>query len=188
LGGELAKAAFDNGFEEYGIDILTRYYQMISDKGETYLWYFPDGAPSSAETSTSPEATPTDGWGSSAMLYALIQGLAGVEDKHKLFEKAQISPRWLAAEILEAEVQVCYENTNASIGYNIKYKEDTVQLEITCLQSELFFHVLLPDNSTVKNVKINGKDVNFSIASIEKSKYVDFEGRVEGGAEIKIGL
>ena len=35
---------------------------------------------SSVEASTSPEAQPTDGWGSSAMLWALVSGLAGIED------------------------------------------------------------------------------------------------------------
>jgi len=97
VGGELAKAAFDHGFEEYGVDILKRYYDLISSSGETYLWYFPDGSPSSAKTSTSPEATPTDGWGSSAMLYGFLEGLAGVEDRLRLFEKARLSPRWPAA-------------------------------------------------------------------------------------------
>ena len=81
VGGELAKAAFDHGFEEYGVDILKRYHSLVSEKGESYLWYFPDGTPASVETSTSPEAEPTDGWGSSAVLYALIAGLAGVEDE-----------------------------------------------------------------------------------------------------------
>ena len=63
VGGELAKAALENGFEEYGVSILNQYYTMISVKGESYLWYFPDGRHSTTETSTSPDAMPTDGWG-----------------------------------------------------------------------------------------------------------------------------
>jgi hypothetical protein len=66
VGGELAKATFEHGFESYGVDILLRYAQMISESNATYLWYFPDGRPCTAEESTSPEASPTDGWGSSA--------------------------------------------------------------------------------------------------------------------------
>ncbi|MGD8362945.1 MAG: hypothetical protein PVJ04_16075, partial [Gemmatimonadota bacterium] len=37
VGGELAKAAFDHGFEDYGVDILTRYHALISEKQESYL-------------------------------------------------------------------------------------------------------------------------------------------------------
>ena len=66
VGGELAKAAFEHGWENYGLQQLEKYRAMIAERGETYLWYFPDGTPASIETSTSPDAMPTDGWGSSA--------------------------------------------------------------------------------------------------------------------------
>ena len=115
VGGELAMAAFNHGFETYGVEILKKYYHLISEKNETFLWYSPDGTPCSEENSTSPEAMPTDGWGSSAMAWALIEGLAGIEDKLKQFEKIRLSPRWLAAGITEAEVGVGYQATG--IGY-----------------------------------------------------------------------
>ena len=79
VGGELARAAFEHGFESYGVEQLLR-YEELSAGNETYLWYFPDGRHATKETSTSPEAYPTDGWGASAMLYALMEGLAGVVD------------------------------------------------------------------------------------------------------------
>ena len=44
VGGELARAAFEHGFEAYGADILARYYALVAAKGETYLWYFPGRA------------------------------------------------------------------------------------------------------------------------------------------------
>ena len=60
VGGQLAKTAFNNGFPSYGVDILQRYYKMISESGEAYLWYFPDGRHATKEESTSPEAFATD--------------------------------------------------------------------------------------------------------------------------------
>ena len=83
VGGELARAAFEHGYESYGVAILRQYAEMVSRDKATYLWYFPDGRNSTAEASTSPEALPTDGWGSGAMAYALIEGLAGVVDRQK---------------------------------------------------------------------------------------------------------
>ncbi|MCX6227467.1 MAG: hypothetical protein NTV01_22485 [Bacteroidia bacterium] len=124
-GAELAKAAFEHGFEEYGVSILKQYYKLISEKNETFLWYSPDGTPCSVENSTSPEAMPTDGWGSSAMAWALIEGLAGIEDRLKRFEKIRLSPRWLAAGITEAEVGVGYQvpafagMTEKGVGYQV---------------------------------------------------------------------
>ena len=92
VGGELARAAFEHGFERYGVDTLEQYRAMIEASGETYLWYFPDGTASSVDTSTSPDATPTDGWGSSAMLYAFVEGLCGIEDRGALVPRGPVRP------------------------------------------------------------------------------------------------
>ena len=122
VGGELAKAAFDNGREAYGADILKRYYDMVSKSGETYLWYFPDGTPASVEKSTSPDAQPTDAWGSSAMLYALVEGLAGVTDLESGFRKVRLSPRWREAGVDRAEVEVSYGASGRKIAYRYEVK------------------------------------------------------------------
>lgn len=188
VGGELAKAAFDHGFEDYGVDILNRYYDMISETGETYLWYFPDGTPSSAESSTSPEATSSDGWDSSTMLYGFLEGLAGIEDRFKLFRKTRIAPRWLAAGVREADVQVCYENSGAAIGYSFKHERDQIYLEIYSPRSDVLFHVLLPVNSVVQSVSADGKRIEHQKIEVEKSSYVDFALEISEAASIRIIL
>ena len=187
-GGELARAAFEHGFEWYGVDILKRYYRLIAQSGETYLWYFPDGRPSTVETSTSPEAMPTDGWGSSAMLYALVEGLAGVQDRHKLFEKLWLSPRWPAAGISEADVEVGYDSSGARLRYNYHLDGEFLTLAVETSRADVNFHLLLPDEKTVTNVTIDGKIVNFELQTIEKSRYVDFEMTIREKASIRIHL
>ena len=188
VGGELAKAAFDHGFEEYGVDILRRYYEMINRSKETYLWYFPDGTPSSRETSTSPEATPTDGWGSSAMLYALFEGLAGVEDRLKLFEKIKLSPRWTAAGVNEAEVRMCYANSGAEVGYSYKIKADCLYFDVECQRSELDFHVLLPKRTAAKIVLVDGAEIEFESSQVENSLYIDFCLSAAGKTSVEIRM
>lgn len=188
VGGELAKASFAHGFETYGVSILKRYYDMIATTEKTYLWYFPDGTPSSVETSTSPEATPTDGWGASAMLFAFLEGLAGVEDKLKLYRKSRISPRWLAARVNEAEVQISYENSGSTIGYSFKYKDGQIFLEAHSQQPDILFHVLLPENSSAKSVSVNGRKIEYANVQIEQSSYVDFEVKIPKETKIKIEL
>ena len=186
VGGELAKAALDHGFEEYGIDILKQYYKLVSETGETFLWYFPDGSASSIETSTSPDATPTDGWGSSAMLYAFVEGLAGIEDTFKLYQKAKISPRWTAAGVSEAQVDVSYASSETGIGYTYLLKNDSLELNVTALNSDLDFHVLLPKNKSCKNVTAGKKNVSFSVSTCENSNYVDFTSTVQEQKQIVI--
>lgn len=156
VGGELALAALNNGFERFGIDILRQYYRMISEKGETYLWYFPDGAHSSVETSTSPDATPTDGWGSGTMLYALVEGLAGVKDNFKQFNKILLTPRWEAAGVKQAEVEIEYPASGKFVRYNYRNSGNIIKLTIEGAPEVIDLELYLPENAKVKDVETEG--------------------------------
>jgi len=186
VGGELAKAALDHGFEEYGVDILRRYHSLIAEKGESYLWYFPDGTPASVETSTSPEAEPTDGWGSSAMLYALIGGLAGVEDEGAGFDRLRVSPRWPAAGVEEAEVRTSYASTGSRFGYNYRLNASGIEMIADAGAADARFHVLLPVGARPRAVRVAGAESAYEVVSVRKSRYVDFAAQVRGDVKIEI--
>ncbi|HMB91892.1 MAG TPA: hypothetical protein VKP65_13650 [Rhodothermales bacterium] len=188
VGGELARAAFSHGFEQYGVSILDQYREMIAESGETYLWYFPDGTASTEETSTSPEATPTDGWGSSAMLYAFVEGLCGIEDRGHSYRHVRCSPRWAATDEVEATVQVGYAASGATFGY--RYAHDaaakTLSLAVEAEQSQVQMHVLLPEGCHAVSVTWNGKPMPFMASQVEQSKYVDIEGGVSKQAMVEV--
>ena len=186
VGGELAKAAFDHGFEEYGVNILERYHELISESGETYLWYFPDGTPASVETSTSPDAAPTDGWGSSAMLWALVSGLAGVEDTGKNFDSIRLSPRWPAASVRDAQVRVAYENSGKSFAYEYRCGDEGIEIVVVSSGCDAHFHVLLPSDVEPGLVSVDGEDVPSETVVVECSRYVDFSARVSGEVGISV--
>jgi hypothetical protein len=178
VGGELARAAFEHGFETYGVDILRRYYEMISSRGETYLWYHPDGRPCSVETSTSPEAQPTDGWGSSAMAWALIEGLAGVVDAGRTLDAVRLSPRWAAAGVDRAEVQVGYEASGAVLRYAYSRESERIALRVSGEPRAIALHLLLPSGTAASSVSAAGRSVPFDIVTVESSTYVDVDARV----------
>ncbi len=178
VGGELAKAAFESGYENYGVDILLRYYQLIEQHNGSWLWYFPDGSPSTAEASTSPEATSTDGWGSTAMLHALISGLAGIEDQSKQFKNIRLAPRWLAANTNRAHVKLSYPSSAASIEYEYEYLPDNIKLKVRSPGSLASIHLLLPEAASVTKVEINSEPIRFTRETIGESKYVNFTTRI----------
>lgn len=171
VGGELALAALNNGFEKFGIDILMQYYRMIAEKGETYLWYFPDGAHSSVETSTSPDATPTDGWGSGAMLYALIEGLAGVKDNYKQFKKIRLSPRWEAAGVKKAEVEIGYPASGTSVRYNYINNGKEITLTINGDPEIIDLELYLPGNTRAVKVVIDAATCDDTGEQVPEGKY-----------------
>jgi len=187
VGGELARAAFEHGREAYGVAILRQYHEMIAARGETYLWYFPDGTPASVETSTSPEAEPTDGWGSSAMLWALVEGLAGVVDRSCLFRDVRLSPRWAAAGVSEAEVRVGYAASGVSFGYRYRERGGRIRIEVEGPEAEIGFRVLLPEGARAERVLADGgKGIDHRETSVEESRYAVFRGTGSGGYEVRL--
>ena len=185
VGGELARAAFEHGFEAYGLSILQQYARMIQETGATYLWYFPNGTPSSEKTSTSPEATPTDGWGSSAMLFAFMEGLVGVVDADYLFRKVRLSPRWCITSIHQAQVQVKYGASEGYLRYDFQYDSEQCRL-IVDGDGEIQLHLLLPDGKRAKKVRVDNIALTFQNVSVESSSYVDAEFCINGRATLDV--
>ncbi len=189
-GGELALAAFENGFEEYGVEILRQYKQMIEETGETYLWYFPDGTPSTVETSTSPDALPTDGWGSSAMLYGFIEGLCGIKDVSHSFNEVLLSPRWLSAGQKEAKVHLSYPASSATFGYEYNYEEKQKRIHLMIMGSESMvqLHLLIPPDRQLDHLEIDGKAMSGKEITIQTSRYVDVDFEVKNQTEVIVQL
>ncbi len=187
VGGELAKAALENGHEKYGVSILEKYRKLIESSGETYLWYFPDGTASTVETSTSPDAMPTDGWGSSAMLWALAEGLAGVIDKDVCFKKVHLAPRWIAADEKNAHVRISYPASSASFEYKYALDEESNSIIIDVKsESELSVHLMLPYGTRPVGVSVGSHSADFTESTVGDSSYVDFQARSRGPKFINV--
>lgn len=188
VGGEISRAAFEHGFEEYGYQTLEQYRQMIAEHGATYLWYLPSGEPSSEENSTSPEAMPTDGWGSSAMLYAFVEGLAGIEDMEHSFRKVRCSPRWLSANEDEASIKIGYASSQATFGYQYAHlKADSkIKLVLEAENSDVLLNLLLPDGAKCIGLTWNGANTDFEMVRVQNSPYVVSKNKVNKQAEVEI--
>jgi hypothetical protein len=178
VGGELARGAFRYGYESYGFDILYRYDELIRRTGATYLWYFPTGGIAPAN-----EFLPTDGWGSSAMLGALVEGAAGIEDLGRTYSAASISPRWLAAprdSVREAYAVARYAASGGYAAYTWRYEpaarkgvEGRISVEATGSGETTRVRVLLPPEAReVRGVLLNGQPVAPRLETVGTSRYV----------------
>ena len=186
VGGELARAALEHGREAYGLAQLARYEEMTRGNA-TYLWYFPDGRPSTIETSTSPDASPTDGWGSSAMLSALIEGLAGIVDTSSLYRRVRLSPRWVAAGCDDAEIEVSYAASGA--GLSCAWAHDAAARTIVLRlrgRSDVSLHLMLPPGARARSLRVQGRSVPVKNTRVEESAYADGRFRLNGRAEITV--
>jgi hypothetical protein len=171
VGGELARGTFRYGFEQYGVDILKRYRQLLDRTGGSYLWYHPDGQPGIG----TPETLSTDGWGSAAMLNALTEGLAGVEDAGKLYQQVRLSPRWASTDRSSARVTLGYGASDAYFSYSWQRQADGgITLTWGGRETrEIHLHLLLPPGMAPKQALLDGKALPFSLVRVGDSVYMD---------------
>lgn len=179
VGGELARGAFRFGYEEYGFDILRRYYDLVKRTNASYLWYHPTGG-----VSIAPDFLPTDGWGASAMLGALMEGAAGVEEGGVRYSNVTLSPRWTVAAaagrpVASAYVVARYAASEGYVAYRWHYDPPAdrapaaLRLEATGSGSAMRLRLLLPGGvRDVSSVTLNGQSVAAQIERIGDSRYV----------------
>jgi hypothetical protein len=170
VGGELARGAFGVGAERYGFDILARYRFLIGDTNASYLWYYPAGNPGKS----GPETLPSDGWGASAMLAALIEGAAGIEDQDTRYQNVRLSPRWPAtANVSTALVVARYAASDGYVAYRWRRMASGLTLDFTGSGSRVTLRLLLPEAiSRVALVTLDGRRQPIKLDQVFGSRYV----------------
>ncbi len=180
VGGELAKAALQHGFEAYGVDILNRMLVLVrKHNGDLPVAYKPDG--------TVDEGIP-DNWGQAAVMSALIEGLAGVVDKSQLFRAVEISPRWLAAGRDDAELTVAYGPSGKSVSYYYTHNKasNTITLRFSGDPQLYTVRLLLPPAKKQASAKLDGQKAITDIDKIENSYYAVVKGITKGKHELVV--
>ena len=113
-----------------------------------------------------------DNWGAAAVVYALIEGLAGVVDKGVAFEKALLAPRWSAAGENRVSATIKYESSKGYVAYKYLMEEDELSISFTGTASTTDLQILLPDDIGVKAVYLDGTEVPASLIKVESSTYL----------------
>ena len=181
VGGELAHAAFEHGMEEYAVDILRRYHNLLADNyNESYLWYHADGTPGRSSSGTHP----FDGWGSSAMLYAFMEGLVGVVDTHKMLDKIRFSPRWIFTECSHVEANIAYPAGGVLFNYVYDHKSGTISIVISGAAKDIEFHIPVPSGHYPTEVTVNGENIDFADNKLENSHYADFHQNISSSISV----
>jgi hypothetical protein len=183
VGGELARGAFSYGSESYAFDILRRYAALTRLTGASYLWYYPDGRPGIS----GPDTISTDGWGSGAMLAALIEGAAGVNDQQSRFRDLILTPRWAADPVFRQVRAVArYAASDGYVAYTWQLEERAIRLSLSSSAEQSYVRVLLPtDAPETIQVTLNGVAQPVTISTNTKSRYVNLPVE-SGSAEVLV--
>ena len=164
--GELAKAAFQNGYEEYGWDILCRIRNMIVSDGEVHFLYDP-------KTGENMSGGPS-GWGSAAIIDAIDAGLAGIVDGDVCYKVLDFSPRWAVTGINEVRYITGYESSKRLIQTDFFMNDNSMIYQISCPSHLINCHILLPKGKICNKVFIDNINVQFAVSKVKESTYIDF--------------
>jgi len=184
VAGELAKAAFHHGFEQYGADILDRVNGLLQEHWEAHKgktdrarrFKFPCTYKPSGEVS---HGIP-DNWAQAAVASSMMEGLCGLRDDSVCFREARIEPRWTAAGVAKAAATARYAASDGYVACRFHHEPAAARIELAATGSgrRFHFHVLLPAGTKAKEVTYRGEPVLFENSAVEQSPYADF--RLDG--------
>ncbi len=175
--GELAKAAFNNGYEKYGWDILSRFIDLVERDGDTYFLYYPDSKPQ-------PDLGPSS-WGAAALLSAVDEGLAGIVDADCGYNVIHFSPKFPVTPYTELRYFTGYEKTDVTVDVKYILTEKGMRYDIKSPAKRVHAHILVPIGKSVSKIFVNGKTQSFETSQIGTSLYVDFVSVAKGNLSIE---
>ncbi|MBO5105705.1 MAG: hypothetical protein J6C29_02290 [Clostridia bacterium] len=167
LAGELAKGAFRYGYEKYGYEILKRLQAMHRKYRELGFLYNPE---TGADLSGGP-----NGWGAAAVLDAIDNGFAGIEDADVLMNKINLSPRFVLDDATEKRYYTGYDVSDVLVELEYKKQGNKIIYALTSPAKEVNCHILLPENTSPASVNLDGEQIEYKVSKIRNSTYVDFK-------------
>jgi hypothetical protein len=176
--GELARAAFNNGYENYGWDIISRFIKLVERDGNAYFLYDTDSKPQ-------PEGGPS-AWGAAALMCAVDEGLAGIVDDGVNYDKIKFSPRFTVTHYTELRYLTGYEVTHTMIDVRYILTDIGMRYDIYSPAKNISAHILLPEGKRCDYLLIDGQKSEFTVSRVGDSSYVDFDAVPNGKISIEI--
>ena len=123
-----------------------------------------------------------DNWGAAAVVYALIEGLAGIKDSGVAYDSAILAPRWESSEVKKANVSVKYEASGGYLSYMYNYdtRKEELNINFTGNAGNYSLKILLPEGKQPSGVSLDGNAIQFNISVIEDSNYLSLDHKGHG--------
>ena len=118
-----------------------------------------------------------DNWGAAAVIYAIVEGLAGMKDTGIAFNRATLAPRWEVAGVHKVKATAKYEASGGYLSYEYhKPSDNHFKIRFTGTAGQINLRLLLPENASVKKLMLDGQEqMTAKTERIEKSLYLDME-------------
>lgn len=115
-----------------------------------------------------------DNWGAAALMYALIEGLAGVVDNGVAFDRARLCPRWSAAATDHADIVVRYPASDGYLAYTYRFADPALTLVFTGAAAATDVALLLPSGRSLAGLTLDGVPTTTTVEAYGESHYACF--------------
>ena len=176
--GELAKAAFNNGYEEYGWDIIRRFMKLVERDGTSYFLYYPDSSPQ-------PHGGPS-AWGAAAFISAVDEGLAGIVDTGVNYDELLFSPKFPVTHYTELRYLTGYEVSGALVDVRYILTHEGMRYDVHSPARKIKAQLLLPAGKKCKKLLLNGTEAPFSVEKRGDSLYVGADTAADGSIRFEV--
>ena len=176
--GELAKAAFNHGYEAYGWDIIQRFMKLVKRDGDPYFLYYPDSTPQ-------PHGGPS-AWGAAAFISAIDEGLAGICDIGVNYDAIRFSPKFPVTHYTELRYLTGYEVSQKMVDVRYILTEIGMRYDVYSPAKKIDAHILLPVGKRCRTLLVNGKESTFAEEKIADSDYVNITVTANGKISFEI--
>ena len=127
-------------------------------------------------------------WSCGAVVYAMMEGMAGVYDTGRNYDAIRICPRWTASETKKVTVGAKYEESGGYVRYTYGYNGNEISIDLTSSADDRSVEVLLPSGKEIRQMYVNDREKSYDIRKIEQSDYACFTIREVGVTRIKVVL
>lgn len=176
--GELAKAALNNGYEEYGWDIISRFMGIVERDKTVYFLYYPDGTPQ-------PLGGPS-AWGSAAFISAVDEGLAGIIDAGVRYDEMIFAPKFPVTPYTELRYLTGYELNETKVDVRYILTEEGMRYDVDSPAKSIHAHILMPKSKVCTKLLVDGQEYSYTESIVGESVYIDFDIRPHGVVRIEI--
>lgn len=129
-----------------------------------------------------------ENWNAAAVLYALIEGRAGISDQSTGFSSAAISPRWAVAGPRHVRACAHYPASAGYCAYEYRRENERIHLRLAGSGDRRQVSVLLPACRGVTAVRVDGAARAFTLRQRGDDRYCDVVADGLAANELAIDL
>ena len=152
--------------------------EMVERDKDIYFLYSPKDSV--------PQGGGPSGWGAAALLSAVDEGLAGVEDVDCLYREIDFSPRFAVTPYRELRYITGYESSGVYVDIRWIGTDEGMRYDVLSPAERINAHIMLPKGKACREVFVNGERAAFRSVRVADSAYVDFTASPNGKLSVEI--